>query len=199
MCVPLPIYDIITSIEQIMEMNIYDESFFAEVYELLIMETNSETCNRDKFIIRNTNTLSADRVTMHERHKRESISVTNSIITEFHLLETSNEYTSLIDRLNLSEMEIRQTREMKNLLESERTESIETRPIISLLTMAIYDIINAEQVLDCCDYRLQRNRIQAIKILLNVRNKLKTGMVYDHEDVKSDLLWKVELCNGWNL
>jgi hypothetical protein len=136
---------------------------------------------------------------MHEKHKQETISVTDYIITEFHLLETSNDYTSLIDRLNLSEIEIRQTREMRNLLDSEKTDSTETCPTISLLTMAIYDIINDEQVLDCCDYKLQRNRIQAIKILLNVRYKLKTGMIHNHEDAKSDLLWKVELCNGWNL
>jgi hypothetical protein len=78
---------------------------------------------------------------------------------------------------------------------------VEIRWMVSLLKMAVYDIIiNDDQVLECCDdYKLQKNRIQVIKILLNLRNKLKSGRIYNKDDIKCDLLWKVELCNDWKL
>jgi hypothetical protein len=72
--------------------------------------------------------------------------------------------------------------------------------VISLLIKAIYDLINDEQVVECCDgYKLQRNRIQAIKILLNLKRMLIKGGRYDKKSIKRDLLWKVEQCYGWKL
>jgi hypothetical protein len=158
------------------------------------MEKTNGTAQHNIFIVRNNYIGSAERVATH-RHKLETIARINCIIHEFHLVETSDDYIRLIDHLKLSEIEIKQIKELQKLDELEKVESIEIRSKVSLLIMAIYDIINDDQVLECCNYKLRRNRIQAIKILLNLRNKLKSGVIYNKDDIKCDLLWKVELCN----
>lgn len=106
------------------------------------MEKTNGTAQHNIFIVRNNYIGSAERVATHRRHKLETIARINCIIHEFHLVETSDDYTRLIDHLKLSEIEIKQIKELQKLDELEKVESIEIRPMVSLLIMAIYDIIN---------------------------------------------------------
>ncbi len=64
---------------------------------------------------------------------------------------------------------------------------------MSLLYVAIYEIINDESVVESCGgYHLQRNRAQAIKILLNLKKIILSGQIVNNE-LKNMQLWKVEL------
>ena len=74
-------YNTITKNITFLKYHIYDDSFYAEVYELLVMEKCSESSNHNKFVIKNNNTLSAEGILMHKRHELETISEINRIIT----------------------------------------------------------------------------------------------------------------------
>lgn len=210
--VPIPMYDIIRDITKIKELNIYDDNFFAEVYKLLVMEkstnnkalcsTNNKATSQQVQILTDKNqVLSVNRAALYLDHTKECILNINKIVREFHLIENSSDYSKLIDDLKLSEIEARQVKEHQLLDKNEIKSHNEAHPaLVSLLLIAVHDLINDDDVVDTCNgYNLQRNRIQAIKILLNLKRMLTEGGRYDFNNIKGDLLGNVEKCYGWKL
>ncbi len=145
--------------------------------------------------------MSVNRAALYLDHTTECILNINKIVHEFHLIENTSDYSKLIDDLKLSEIEARQVKEHQLLDKNEIKSHNEAHPaLVSLLLIAVHDLINDDDVVDTCSgYNLQRNRIQAIKILLNLKRMLTEGGRYDFNNIKGDLLGNVEKCYGWKL
>jgi len=189
-------YDIILNLKQLKTMNIHNEAFFANVYNELIME---KSCGVPlEYTVQNRTDSNKEYNLLHNKHASETVGLINELIEELHMAQTNKDYESLIDKQTIAIREMRQSNEIRDLTKRTSYEPI-TKPIMSLLYVAIYEIINDDSVVESCDgYQLQRNRIQAIKILLNLKKLILSGQIINN-DLKNVLLWKVELCRGWKL
>lgn len=150
---------------------------------------NKATSQQIHILTGKNQVISRERAELYLKHTAECILNINRIIYDFHLMKNSDDYSRLIDNLKLSEIEAKQVEENQILDKTESKNHSETHPaLISLLIIAVYDLIHGDEVVESCDgFKLQRNRIQAIKILINLKRILIEGGRYDKNNIKGDL------------
>jgi hypothetical protein len=179
-------------------MNVQNEAFFANVYNELVMEKKNNCGEPLEYIIQNRTDYNEENTRLHDKHASETVGLINELIEEFHMAQTNKDYESLIDKQTIAIREMIQSGEIRDQMKR-RLDEPKTKSVMSLLYTAIYEIINDEAVVESCGgYHLQRNRVQAIKILLNLKKLTLSGQIANNE-IRNMLLWKVELCRGWKL
>jgi hypothetical protein len=130
-----------------------------------------------EYTIQNRTDYNEENTILHDKHASETVGLINELVEELHMVQTNKDYESLIDKQNIAIREMRQSGEIRDQVKRTSDEPI-TKSVMSLL----YVTINDESVVESCGgYHLQRNRVQTIKILLNLKKLILSGQIVNNE------------------